>query len=147
MTALAVTGLMLQALLIPIGFGSIDVATRASEVPEKSWRMLGMYVVLVGVMGAWSFAGRRAMRDLELGKRLIYAGTIAATLPLWTFLNGFLGDDVMDMIPLWLIPFTALISGAALSKDWRDLLRAIVIGFGIPIASMFFLATFADFGN
>jgi hypothetical protein len=146
-TAAAVAGLMFQALLIPIGLGEIDIAARASEVPEKSWRMLGMYVVLVSVMGAWSFAGQSAMKDLELGKRLIYTATIAATLPLWTFMNGFLGDDVMDMIPLWLIPFAALISGAAISKDWRDLLRAIVIGFGVPIASMFFLTTFVDFGN
>ena len=147
MTALAVTGLFLQALLLPIGLGDIDIAARASEVPERSWRMLGMYVVLISVMGAWSFGGQRVFKDLELGKRLIYAATIAATLPLWTFMNGFLGDNIMDMIPLWLIPFAALIAGAAISKDWRDLLRAIVIGFGVPVASMFFLATFVDFGN
>ena len=109
--------------------------------------MLGMYVVVIGVMGAWTFDGKRTFRELELGKRLIYASTIAATLPLWTFMNGFLDDDIMNMIPLWLIPISAMIAGAAISKDWRDMMRAMMIGLGIPFASMFLLSTFVDFGN
>ena len=62
-------------------------------------------------------------------------------------MNGFLDDDFTEMIPLWLVPFAGLIAGAAISKDWRDMVRAIVIGFGVPVASLLFLATFVDFGN
>ena len=146
-TAAAIAALMLQALLAPIGVGEIDVGARAAEIGDRSWRMLVIYVMLIGSMGSWSFAGARSMKVLEPGKRLIYASTIAATLPLWIFMNGLLDDDVMDMVALWLVPLAAMIAGAAISKDWRDLMRALVIGFGVPVASMFFLATFVDFGN
>ena len=146
-TAISIALLMLQGLLLPIGLGEIDVATRASLVPDISWPALGVYAVVVGFMGAWTFAGKREFQALELGKRLLYASTIAATLPLWTLMNGFLDDDFTEMIPLWLVPFAGLIAGAAISKDWRDMVRAIVIGFGVPVASLLFLATFVDFGN
>ena len=146
-TAAAIALLMLQGLLLPIGLGEIDVAARLSEVPDISWRGLGIYIVVVGYMGAWTFAGKQTLKELELGKRLIYASTIGATLPLWILMNGFLDDDFRDMIPLWLIPFAGLIAGAAITKDWRDMMRAVVIGFGVPIASLFLLATFIDFGN
>ena len=77
-TAVAVSLLMLQALLAPLALGNFDIATRAGQVPSGSWRMLGIYIVVIGVMGAWAFDGKRTFRELEVGKRLIYASTIAA---------------------------------------------------------------------
>ena len=146
-SAVVVGSLFLQALLLPIAAGSIDVAARAASIGAGSWRALAIYVALVCTMGYWTFAGARTFGGLERGKKTLYIGTLLATLPLWAFMNGFLGNHITDLIPLWPIPISVLVAGAAMSKDWKDMIKALAIGFGIPLASLFFLATFVDFGN
>lgn len=142
-----VATLLLQALLLPMAAGDADIGARAASIGAGSWRGLAIYVVLVGVMGYWAFAGAATAGGLERGKITIYIGTLLATLPLWAFMNGLLGDHITDLIPLWLLPISVLVAGAAMSKDWKDMIKALVIGFGIPIASLFFLATFVGRGN
>jgi hypothetical protein len=146
-TAVVVALLLLQALLLPLGIETTGIAERAAKIGAGSWRGLAMYVAVVSTMGHWSYAGARSFAELETGKRLIFIATMIATLPLWAFVNGLLDDDVIDMIALSLLPVGALLAGAAMSKDWRDMLRVLVIGIGTPLASLLFLATFVDFAN
>ena len=142
-----VATLFLQALLLPIAADQIDIGARAASISAGSWRGLVIFVLLVGVMGYWAFAGTSPEGSFGRGKSTIYIGTLLATLPLWAFMNGLLGNHITDLIPLWLMPISVLVAGAAMSKDWKDMIKALVIGFGIPIASLFFLATFVDLGN
>jgi hypothetical protein len=142
-----VATLFLQALLLPIAAGQTDVSARAAAIGAGSWRGLAIFVLLIGVMGYWAFAGAPTAGSFGRGKITIYIGTLLGTLPLWAFMNGLLGYHITDLIPLWLMPISVLVAGAAMSKDWKDMIKALVIGFGIPVASLFFLATFVDFGN
>ena len=146
-SAVFVGSLFLQALLLPIAAGTIDVAARLDAIGADSWRGLAIYVALICTMGYWTFAGAPTFGRLDRGKKVIYIGTLLETLPLWAFMNGFLGGHITDLIPLWPIPISVLVAGAAISKDWKDMVKALVIGFSIPVASLWFLATFVDFGN
>ena len=139
--------LFLQALLLPIAAGQIDVSARVASIGSGSWRGLVIFVLLLGVMGYWAFAGTAPAGGFGRGKITIYIGTLLTTLPLWAFMNGLLGNHITDLIPLWLMPISVLVAGAAMSKDWKDMIKALVIGFGVPVASLFFLATFVEFGN
>ena len=139
--------LFLQALLLPIAAGQIDVSARVAAIGSGSWRGLVIFVLLVGVMGYWAFAGTAPAGVFGRGKITIYIGTLLTTLPLWAFMNGLLGNHITDLIPLWLMPISVLVAGAAMSKDWKDMIKALVIGFGIPVASLFFLATFVELGS
>ena len=146
-SAVVVGLLFLQALLLPIMAESIDIAARVNSIGPRSWRALAIYVSLICTMGYWIFAGAPKFGALERGKKIIYCGMLLETLPLWAFMNGFTGGHITDLIPLWPIPISLLVAGAAISKDWKDMVKAIVIGFSIPIASLWFLASFVDFGN
>lgn len=142
-----VAAIYLQALLLPITADEVDIAGRAARVGAASWLGLVTLDALIAAMGYWVFAGAPTFTGLEHGKRTLFAGTLLATLPLWAFMNGLLGGHITDLIPLWLFPISILVAGAAMSKDWKDMVRALVIGFGIPVASLLFLATFIGTGS
>lgn len=139
--------LMLQAMLLSFASDSRDFVAHARMIGGSSWRAFVLYVVLLGVLGAWCLPGREMSGHTATGRRIMFAATLLGPLPLWLLFNGFLDANVVDMTALWLFPFAVLFAGAFLSRDWQGLFRMIVVGISIPVSSLLFLSTFVAGGN
>jgi hypothetical protein len=139
--------LLLQGLLIPIGRPRSDAGEQIRLVGSESWFALAAYVVFIAVLAAWCPAVEKTAGRKQAGQNMILAATLLGPLPLWAFFNGFLDDNLGSMTLLWLVPFGMLGAGAVLTRSWWNVARLVVIGLGIPLASLLVLATFVDFGN
>ena len=139
--------LLLQGLLLPIGRPRSRVIEQLELVGGGSWSALAAYVVFIAVLAAWCPAVERTPGRRQAGQNMILAATLLGPLPLWAFFNGFLDDNLGSMTLLWLVPFAMLSAGAVLTRSWWNVARLVVIGLGVPLASLVVVATFVDFGN
>ena len=139
--------LLLQGMLLPLASRASGVAESLQLIGGDSWRALILYVVFIGVLGAWCLSGKAEQGHAVTGRRIMYFATLLGPLPLCLFFNGLLDDNIVDMTALWLIPFALLFAGAFLSREWQNFVKMIVIGISLPLMSLLFLTTFVDFGN
>lgn len=146
-TVSGVSLLLLQAMLLPLVFPTRGIAEQLRLIGGDSWRALLIYVLFIGVLGAWCLSGKPEPGQAATGRKIMFFATLLGPMPLWLLFNGFLDDNIGDMTALWLIPFGLLFAGAFLSREWENFVRMIVIGISLPLMSLLFLSTFVDFGN